>query len=426
MSAPLSLALRYLMPKRSFVSVITLISILGVLLGVAVMMVVMAVFKGWQIEYRKLIMGSEAHLSVFAPDAAMPWRDLSAMLAKDPAVAEVRPVAQGDALLRFAQGEAQPAVLMGLGEGDGPILQKLRRHLLSGDFDLGNDSIVLPDALARKLGVRVGDTLSLLASQSLRELVGQWRLAETQSDPQAARKARESLVVLPRELVVSGLLRADTAGQRAYLPLFVAQELFDLDDQISFLRVELKDPEQAEALAQAWASSPQWNANWQVQPWTTEAGFMLQSVENQQSMLYFLLLFIILVAAFCVMNTTITVTIQKRREIGILTALGCSPGQIMALFVTQAVIVSLLGIASGLAAGFAVLAMRHDLRRALNALTGRDFFPQDIYFLSEIPAHLQVSDLISIVGLALLLCSAAALLPAWSAARLDPARALRQ
>jgi lipoprotein-releasing system permease protein len=85
-----------------------------------------------------------------------------------------------------------------------------------------------------------------------------------------------------------------------------------------------------------------------------------------------------------------------------------------------------LGIASGLAAGFAVLAMRHDLRRALNALTGRDFFPQDIYFLSEIPAHLQVSDLISIVGLALLLCSAAALLPAWSAARLDPARALRQ
>jgi lipoprotein-releasing system permease protein len=153
---------------------------------------------------------------------------------------------------------------------------------------------------------------------------------------------------------------------------------------------------------------------------------MLQTVENQKSLLYFLLFFIILVAAFCVMNTTITVTTQKRKEIGILTALGARAGQIIGIFLTQAGIVAMLGVLTGLASGFTVLYFRNDLREFIAARTGRDFFPQDIYFLNEIPAQIEAADLTSICALAIVLCVLAALIPAWFAARVDPAVALRE
>jgi len=154
-------------------------------------------------------------------------------------------------------------------------------------------------------------------------------------------------------------------------------------------------------------------------------GFMLQSVENQQSLMYFLLFFIMLVASICVMNTTITVTVQKRREIGILTALGSRAGQIIAIFLAQAGIVAVLGIITGLIGGMTVLHFRNDLRDLIAHLTGRDFFPQDIYFLSEIPSKIQPGDIGSICGIAVVLCLIAALIPAWFAAKVDPAVALR-
>ena len=152
---------------------------------------------------------------------------------------------------------------------------------------------------------------------------------------------------------------------------------------------------------------------------------MLESVENQRTMMWFILLFIMLVAAICVMNTTITVTVKKRREIGILTALGTRAWQIIAIFVSQAGIVALFGVVAGLGGGFFFLGIRNWLRDQIAALTGRDIFPQDIYFLSSIPAHTNLADLLTICTTAVALCLLAALVPAWFAARVDPAVALR-
>lgn len=152
---------------------------------------------------------------------------------------------------------------------------------------------------------------------------------------------------------------------------------------------------------------------------------MLESVENQRTMMWFLLLFIMLVAAICVMNTTITVTVKKRREIGILTALGTRAWQIIAIFVSQAGIVALVGVVAGLAGGFFVLGIRNWIRDQISAITGRDIFPQDIYFLSSIPAHTSIGDLLIICTTAVALCLMAALVPSWFAARVDPAVALR-
>jgi lipoprotein-releasing system permease protein len=436
-SAPFFLALRYLRPRRSFVSIITLISILGVMLGVGVLVVVMSVFKGWQVEFKKLLLGFEPHIVLMQDRIESPpgaptlqarnWRDFQKQVLALPGVLSATPMAEGGAAIRFGGSDPEGVELLGLKDGaDNALLAKLERHRLEGKFDLRGDNILLSDRLAKKLGVKLGDTVSVLAADNIRQMIHDLRAADEEKDSTKARAARDEIVVVPKELKITAILRGDTAGDRCYTPLFVAQELFNLSDDVSAIEVELVDPDRADELASQWMYSPEWPPDWRPRTWTDIHGFMLQTVENQKSLLYFLLLVIILVAAFCVMNTTITVTVQKRKEIGILAALGSRAGQIIGIFLAQAGIVAGVGIAAGLAGGFAILHVRNDLRQFIARSTGRDFFPQDIYFLSEIPAKIEAADLLSISGLALILCVLAALIPAWFAARVDPAVALRE
>jgi lipoprotein-releasing system permease protein len=439
-SAPLFLALRYLRPKRSFVSIITLISILGVMLGVGVLVVVMSVFKGWQVEFKKLLLGFEPHIVLMQeapppaelPEGAPPlqrmnWRDMQKAAQQRPGVISATPMAEGVAFIRFGKSDPEGVQLLGLKDGaDNALLTRLEKHKLEGQFDLKSDHIIITDRLAKKLKVKLGDTVGVLAGDTIRQMIHDLRAVEEEKDAQKAKAARDEIVVVPRDLTVTAILRADTAGERCYVPLFVGQELFNLGGDVSGIEVELRDPDAAESLAYEWVDSAQWPADWRPRTWMENHGFMLQTVENQKSLLYFLLFFIILVAAFCVMNTTITVTVQKRREIGILTALGTKASQIISIFLTQAGIVAAVGIAAGLAGGFTVLYFRNDLRQWIATRTGRDFFPQDIYFLSEIPAKIEAADLGSICGLAIVLCVLAALIPAWFAAKVDPAVALRE
>lgn len=436
-SAPFFLALRYLRPRRSFVSIITLISILGVMLGVGVLVVVMSVFKGWQVEFKKLLLGFEPHIVLMQERSESPpgapaiqprnWREFQKQVLALPGVLSATPMAEGGAAIRFGSRDPEGVELLGLKEGaDNALLTKLERHRLEGKFDLRSDNILLSDRLAKKLGVKLGDTVSVLAADNIRQMIHDLRAADDEKDSAKARAARDEIVIVPKELKITAILRGDTAGDRCYTPLFVAQELFNLSDDVSAIEVELVDPDRADALTAQWMYSPEWPADWRPRTWTDIHGFMLQTVENQKSLLYFLLLVIILVAAFCVMNTTITVTVQKRKEIGILAALGSRAGQIIGIFLAQAGIVAGVGIVAGMVGGFAILHVRNDLRQFIARSTGRDFFPQDIYFLSEIPAKIEAADLLSISGLALILCVLAALIPAWFAARVDPAVALRE
>lgn len=438
-NAPFFLALRYLRPKRSFVSIITLISILGVMLGVGVLVVVMSVFKGWQVEFKKMLLGFEPHV-VLVQDARFTgevpegapepfrsnWREVLKQMKERPGVISATPMAEGGLAIRNGDSDPEAAEVMGLrDEPDSALLKKLSQHLKEGKFNLKGDNIILTDKLAKKLKTKVGDVLSILASDTIRQMIRDLRTAEQTADPAEAKAAREEIVVLPRDLTVVAIVRADTAGERCYVPLNVAQELFNLESDVSGIEVELADPELAQAFVYGLFDDNALPMDWNARTWSQTHGSMLQSVENQQSLMYFLLFFIMLVAAICVMNTTITVTVQKRREIGILTALGSRAQQIIGIFLAQAGIVAVMGIALGLTGGMTVLHFRNDLRDALSRATGRDFFPQDIYFLSEIPSQIQFADLGFICGLAIVLCLLAALIPAWFAARVDPAVALR-
>jgi lipoprotein-releasing system permease protein len=445
-NASLFLGLRYLRPKRSFVSVITMISVCGVMLGVAVMVIVMSIFKGWQVEFRQMLLGFEPHVLISqqrgdpgsgpGPEPSN-WRDVRALALAGPGVVSAMPVAVGTVVLDGGT-ELEAMEVMGLQpEAAEGLVARLKKHLKAGVFDLEDYHIILTDKMAEKIGAKLGDTITVNSVENIQHMVGALQELEEEQDEAAKAAVYEEAFVVGEDLKVVGILRGDTAGARGYLPLHLAQSLFGLEDQITGINVELADPEQAPQLAErlvcgaagfegaATEGGGTLPADWYVNTWQDGAAYMLQSVENQQSLLYFLLLFIVFVAAICVMNTTITVTVQKRREIGVLTALGMRGKQVIGIFLVQALLVAVVGIGLGIALGAVVLAYRNDARAWIAELTGRDFFPQDIYFLSSIPSQIVVADLVSICGMALGLCVLAALIPAWVAARVDPAVALR-
>jgi lipoprotein-releasing system permease protein len=357
--------------------------------------------------------------------AASQWREVRKALAAHPEVASAVPIAEG---VVFVENESslQGVRVIGMAdEADNALLQKLKKHLKEGKFDLKGDSIVLSDKFAREIGAKIGDTLVVHAAESVDQFIQQVREIPEDTEEKKRAEALDNVTVLSKDLTLVATLRADTAGLRGYVPLHIAQEFFNLDSNVSGIELELKDADNAEPILDAIYRSGGIPETWGWNTWVQEHGPMLESVENQRTMMWFILLFIMLVAAICVMNTTITVTVKKRREIGILTALGTRAWQIIAIFVSQAGIVALVGVVAGLAGGFFFLSIRNVLREQIAGLTGRDIFPQDIYFLSSIPAHTNLSDLLFICSTAVSLCLVAALVPAWFAARVDPAVALR-
>lgn len=439
-NAPLFLALRYLRPTRSFISVITIISMLGVMLGVGVLVFVMSVFSGWQREFRQMLIGFEPHAMVqpLAEGEGDNWREVRQALAQRPEVLSAVPVAEG-AVVVENKGDLQGMAVIGMTDGpDNALLQKLKKHVRfdsqgeikrdsprAPQFELKDDSIVINDKFAAEIGAKVGDTLVVHALDSVNQFIQQVReIPEDAADSKRA-EALDNVTVLSKDLKLVAILRADTAGMRGYVPLHIAQEFFNLESRVSGIELELREPDEPDAVMDQVFRSHAIPQSWGWRTWAQEHAPMLESVQNQRTMMWFLLLFIMLVAAICVMNTTITVTVKKRREIGILTALGTRAWQIIAIFVSQAGIVALVGVVLGLLGGKFFLSIRNVARDRLAEWFKIDIFPQDIYFLSSIPAHTDPLDVIFICAVAVFLCLLAALVPSWFAARVDPAVALR-
>jgi lipoprotein-releasing system permease protein len=207
--------------------------------------------------------------------------------------------------------------------------------------------------------------------------------------------------------------------------LNVAQEMLDIRDAISSIGIEVSDPYQADAVKRQLIDSGVIPDTWQALTWRELHQELFDTVQNELEMMYFVLFIIVIVAAFCVMNTMITVTVQKRREIGIISALGSRIGQIMWVFLIQGMIVGVIGSITGLGAGLLVVQFRNVIRAGIARLTGREIFDSNIYGLIEIPAKVVPKDLGIICVGAFLLCTVAALVPAFLAARTEPAEALR-
>lgn len=424
--APFFLALRYLKPRRSFVSVITMVSILGVAVGVLMMIVVRAVMVGFEADFRETLMGTKPHVLLSQEAGQSPggpdWPSVLPQAKKQPGVLSATPFAGG--MLYVANGDLQTrAQVIGIPPAEAPRhLKKLAPQILAGSLDLPDGTIVLTDQQLNDLGLNLGEEVSVYAGPNVNEAVRRYTDANEEDDDAKRRALQDQIRLHPQKLRISGVLRADAMGSLGYVSLTTGQSLFQLQQGVTGIALELAEPQRASEVMQGFVKTL---PGWSMELWSDDEAARLAAMKNEQVMMQFVLSIIALVAAFSVMNTTITVTTQKRREIGLLAAIGSTRGQIVGVFLLQAVIVGVLGTAIGLCGSLLVLWLRNDLREWLALLTGGQVHAVEGVFLATIPAHLEISHVITTCSMSILLCIFAGWLPAWFAARMEPAEALR-
>ena len=422
----LFLALRYLKPKRTYVSIITLISIVGVMLGVTVLILVISVMTGFDRELRRKVIDWDSHILVTTDDILRDWRDLTVKIRNTPDVVATAPYVQGPVIVEFQNRRLAP-MIRGIDPAEEEKVVPLRKFVRYGELNLEGDSAVVGIELARKLDLKVGDKFTIYSPGNLGEVmdgIKSLEKAKGAEERKAVEKLRE--VVLPKEVTVTGIFETGHYlhdSEFIIVPLFVAQELYGLGDALHGITVRTTDPYGAEKVKHAIEQflPP---ADY-AQTWIDMNKQYFEAVRLERTVMFFLLFFIIIVAAFGIMNTLITVTVQKTREIGIMKAIGANIGQIVWVFLGQGVIVGAFGTLSGLALGMALIRYRNGFSHWLASTLHIEIFPRQVYQFSEIPAEVVPMDVARICIGAFIICWIFALLPAYRAARLDPVKALR-
>ncbi|MGI8820163.1 MAG: ABC transporter permease [Chthoniobacterales bacterium] len=423
----LFLALRYLKPKRTFVSIITLISVLGVTLGVTVLILVISVMTGFDRELRQKVINWDAHILVTTQDVLRDWRDLTVKVRNTPGVVATAPYVQGPVIVEFGNRRLAP-LIRGIEPEEEEKVVPLQKFIVRGALDLEGDSAVLGIELARKLDIDVGDRLTIYSPGNLGQILEGIKKLENRDKAQeqeAIDQLRE--IVLPKTLTVTGIFETGHYlhdSEFLLVPLHIGQELYGLEDALHGLTVKTVDPYAAEAIKKdmeaRFLKPPEY-----AQTWIDMNSQFFEAVRLERTVMLFLLFFIVIVAAFGIMNTLITVTVQKRREIGIMKALGATVWQIVWVFLGQGIVVGLFGTATGLAAGMTLVRYRNEFSRFLASTFGIEVFPRQVYQFSEIPAQIVPGDIAIVCIGAFVICWIFAIIPAYFAARLDPVKALR-
>jgi lipoprotein-releasing system permease protein len=420
----LFLALRYLKPKRTFVSIITLISILGVTLGIMVLILVISVMTGFEQELRRKVIGFDAHLIVGNGGVLENWEKTAGTIGKHPGVTAAAPFVQGPVIVEYQHRRLAPKI-----RGVDPELERevvnIEEFIVAGTYDLNGNKAVIGSELARELGVGIGETITVFSPGNFNKILEEIDRIERSGDKSQDVSALKEMI-LPTELEVSGIFES---GRYLYdsefliVPLHIGQELYNLGPAVHGLAVRTRDPYLANGIRDelnAILPAPQFTMSW-----IDMNKQIFDAIRMERNVMFFLLMFIILVAAFGIMNTLITVTVQKTREIGVMKALGAQTHQIIGVFLAQGMIVGLFGTVTGLCLGISTVQYRNEVSRFLANTFSIEIFPASVYQFSEIPAEIIPSDVIIICVSAFAICSLAALIPAWFAARLDPVKALR-
>ena len=422
----LFLALRYLKPKRTFLSIITLISIIGVTLGVTVLILVIAVMTGFDRELRQKVIDFDAHILVTTEDILHDWRTLKAKIDNTPAVVATAPFIQGPVIVEFQNRRLAP-MIRGIDLAQEEKVIPLRKFIKEGKLDLEGESTVLGIELARKLQVTVGDKLTVYSPGNLGQILDNIKKLENAKGDEE-KKAIDQLreVILPKDLIVTGIYETGHYlhdSEFLLVPIHVGQELYGLGDALHGITVKTDNPygaERVKEVIEQFLEPPEF-----AKTWIDMNRQYFEAVRLERTVMFFLLFFIVVVAAFGIMSTLITVTVQKRQEIGIVKALGADISQIVWVFLGQGTVVGLFGTLTGLGLGMTLIRYRNEFSRWLSSTLNIEIFPRQVYQFSEIPAQVVPQDVTIICISAFLICSVAALIPAYFAARLDPVKALR-
>jgi lipoprotein-releasing system permease protein len=424
--APFSLflALRYLKPKRTSVSVITVISILGVTLGIAVLIIVISVMTGFDRELQRKVLGFDAHLIVRNSEPMRDWQSIDEKIRKVPGVVATAPYVMGPVIVEFRDRVITPKI-RGIEIEKELKLADLRTMIREGTHDIQSDQCLIGVDMADELGILLQDKITVYAPRNIGQVLSLIERVRKDANDKAALDELKELV-LPAELEVVGIFesgRYQYDSEIVLVPLYVGQELYGFQDEIHGLSVRATDPYRLEPVENAMRAVLPLETD--IRSWMDLNQHFFDAVRLERNVMFVILFFIVIVAAFCVMNTLITVTVQKRQEIGIMKALGATPGQIVWVFLAQGMIVGVLGNLAGVGLGMVVVRWRNEFKEWLANTLHIEIFPPSIYQFSQIPAEVIPQDVAVICFAAFVICSLASLIPAWIAARLDPVKALR-
>lgn len=400
----LFLALKYLRPKRTFLSVISVLTVLGVLLGVAVLIIVLSVMNGFDDMWRDKILSFNAHLTVTSFGGIDDVEGMIDEIEQDPSVVGAAPFIQGLVFIQHGNRVYTP-MLRGVDAVQEHKVSRIPEHMIAGGFNLDEEGIVVGVDLAREMGVGVGDMLLVYSPQSFSS-------ADT--------------FHLPEELTVTGIFELgmwDYDMGYTLTSLETAATLYEVDHGAHAVQVMTVDPLGAETVAGRLRE--RLGPAYDVQTWMDQNRQLFGALQVEKNMMFILLIIISIVAGFSVCNSLIMVAIQKTRDVGLLKALGFSSAQIMRVFFWQGWLAGLAGTLLGVGSGLLFLNRRNHVLHWLAETFHLELFPKSIYHLSEIPSRTSVSDLVMVVVCVMVMCTVAAILPAYRAARLDPVRALR-
>ena len=396
------------------------------MLGVTVLILVISVMTGFDRELRQKVIDFDAHILVSTEDVLREWRPLKAKIDHTPGVVATAPYIQGPVIVEFQNRRVAP-MIRGVDPAEEEKVIPLKKFIRYGKLDLEGESTVLGIELARKLGASVGDKITVYSPGNLGQVLdGIKKLENATGDEE--KKAIDQLrdVILPKELTVTGIFETGHYlhdSEFLLVPVYVGQELYGLGDALHGITVRTDNPYSAERVKQEierFLQPPEY-----AQTWIDMNHQFFEAVRLERTVMFFLLFFIVVVAAFGIMSTLITVTVQKRREIGIMKALGANIAQVIWVFLGQGTIVGLFGTLTGLGLGMTLIRYRNEFSQWLARTLHIEIFPREVYQFSAIPAEVIPRDVVIICISAFIICSIAALIPAYFAARLDPVKALR-
>lgn len=414
----LLIALRYLRPKRTFVSVITLISVAGVALGVAVLITVISVMSGFDKQLRDTILGFNAHITISIPEQPMSnYREVMSIVSSNAHVKGVAPFVGTKVLMETTTNEHSSHVwdevpyLRGIDPEAEKTVSTLPSSIEYGSFSLNGHGILLGSILARELKVQVGDTVNLT----------------TGADAMRMHKAYESgdkLAIPPMEYEVRGIFDIgfnDFDANLVVVSLPNAQDMCNLGDSVQGLTVMLDDPFVVMRVRDE--LSQKLGPQYQFDTWLENK--LLGAVAVEKNVMFIILFCVMIVAALCILSALITFVVQKTREIGMLKALGATDFQVGGLFLSQSAFIGTIGVFAGLVIGLLAVHYRNEFLFFMRRATGMELFPADIYQFNKLPAQIVPGDILLICGSALVICILGGVLPAWRAWRLKPVEALR-
>jgi lipoprotein-releasing system permease protein len=407
----LFIGLRYTRAKRRnhFISVIALISMLGIALGVTALIVVLSVMNGFQKELRERILGVASHLQLGgAGNRLQPWRDVMREAQTHPDVLAAAPFVMAQSMLSFGS-VVQGTVIRGIDPSAEARVAEVGKHMKSGALEAlqpGEFGIVLGAELARALTVRLGDTVVLIAPQGQVTPAG------------ILPRLRQFRVVGVFEV---GMYEYDFG--LAYIHIADAQRLYRLGDSVSGVRLRIKDLLDAPRVGRD--LTRQLPPNVYVSDWTRSHANFFRAVEIEKRVMFVILTLIVAVATFNIVSALVMAVTDKQADIAILRTLGAAPGSVMKIFIVQGALMGVIGTIAGVVGGI-LLAWNIDVVVPfLEQLFGVRFLAKDVYYISDLPSDLQWPDVIVIASLSLVLTLLATLYPSWRASRVNPADALR-